>query len=68
MPLWGVVRITKPPHRPKGARPNWFAEIGRLGGKATGRKGFAAMPPEQVREIRAKALAVRRKRSAKRFQ
>jgi hypothetical protein len=34
-------------------------ELGRLGGQATGRKGLAAMPEEQRREIAAKGLATR---------
>jgi hypothetical protein len=34
--------------------------LGRLGGKATGRKGFAAMSPARREEIRAKALVTRR--------
>lgn len=43
--------------------PAFFANMGRLWGQATGRKGFAAMAPEQV-TARAKGLAVRRDRAA----
>ena len=34
--------------------------LGRRGGVKTGRKGLAAMPPEQREQIRAKALEARR--------
>jgi hypothetical protein len=43
----------------------YLAEIGRRGGEKTGRKGLAAMPPEQREAIQAKAAAARRKQAKK---
>jgi hypothetical protein len=37
------------------------SEMARKGGKATGKKGLAAMSPERRAEIQAKALETRRK-------
>jgi hypothetical protein len=38
---------------------------GQKGGKATGRKGFAAMPEEQRRAIQEQGWAARRKKTPK---
>lgn len=41
-----------------------FAAAGRKGGKAKGRKGFAAMTPEKRKEIQDKAVVARRKKKS----
>jgi hypothetical protein len=38
---------------------DYLAGIGRKGGQVTGRKGFAAMPDEQRKEIQAKGVKTR---------
>jgi hypothetical protein len=43
----------------------YLAGIGRKGGLVTGRKGLAAMTPEQRKEIAAKGLASRRANAQK---
>lgn len=49
----------------KSAVSEYLSKIGRKGGEKTGRKGLAAMPEEQRREIQAKAAAARRKQAKK---
>jgi general stress protein YciG len=46
----------------------YLAQIGRKGGQATGRKGFAAMSEEQRKEIVAKGLATRRANAKKKAE
>jgi len=43
----------------------YMAKIGKKGGSVTGKKGFAAIPPERQKEIRAKAAEARRKQAKK---
>ncbi len=44
----------------------YLAEIGRRGGQAKGRKGFAAMDDEQRKAIAAKGVKTRQKNAAAR--
>lgn len=46
---------------PKAIRER-FAAAGRKGGKFKGKKGFAAMTPEKLKEIQDKATVARRKK------
>lgn len=42
--------------------PMFFKRLGSVGGSTTGvKKGFSALHPDKVREIRAKGLETRRK-------
>ncbi len=49
------------PDKPEKRKNPHAVYLGSLGGKKTGRKGFAAMRPEEAARIRQLAVAARRK-------
>ena len=60
--MWGTGKSASLTVMSKRKNPAAVA-LGRLGGVKTGKKGLAAMPPEQREAIRAMALKTRRAKS-----